>query len=206
MLTIVGGADPLVTPKIRETGQIMKTTALTLALFVCGLILLRARGNPPADLQFTADKKMILPADYREWVWLSSGLGMSYTPDAANNENPSFDNVFASPSAYQEFKKTGTWPDRAVLILEVRKSLSHSSINTSGRFQSDVAAIEAHVKDPRLPGKWAFYAFGTGTSGTLIPKPASCYTCHEQHAAVDTTFVQFYPTLLKIAQEKKTLP
>ena len=32
-----------------------------------------------------------------------------------------------------------------------------------------------------------------------------CYTCHTQHAAVDTTFVQFYPTLLPIAQSKGTL-
>lgn len=34
---------------------------------------------------------------------------------------------------------------------------------------------------------------------------ADCYSCHEQHAAVDTTFVQFYPTLLEIAKQKKTL-
>jgi hypothetical protein len=32
-----------------------------------------------------------------------------------------------------------------------------------------------------------------------------CYSCHEQHAAVDTTFVQFYPTLLEIAKKKGTL-
>jgi hypothetical protein len=29
--------------------------------------------------------------------------------------------------------------------------------------------------------------------------------CHEQHGAVDTTFVQFYPTLMPKAQEMKTL-
>jgi hypothetical protein len=33
---------------------------------------------------------------------------------------------------------------------------------------------------------------------------AVCYSCHEQHAAVDTTFVQFYPTLLEIAKAKHT--
>jgi hypothetical protein len=32
-----------------------------------------------------------------------------------------------------------------------------------------------------------------------------CYSCHEQHGAVDTTFVQFYPTLLPIATQKGTL-
>jgi len=39
----------------------------------------------------------------------------------------------------------------------------------------------------------------------MVPKDASCYSCHEQHAAVDTTFVQFYPTLLPIAKQKGTL-
>jgi acyl carrier protein phosphodiesterase len=39
----------------------------------------------------------------------------------------------------------------------------------------------------------------------LMPQAASCYSCHEQHAAVDTTFVQFYPTLLGIAKAKSTL-
>jgi len=40
---------------------------------------------------------------------------------------------------------------------------------------------------------------------TLVPSGAPCYTCHVAHGAVDTTFVQFYPTLMPIAQRKKTL-
>ena len=39
----------------------------------------------------------------------------------------------------------------------------------------------------------------------MIPTSADCYTCHAAHAAVDTTFVQFYPTLLPIAEHKGTL-
>jgi hypothetical protein len=39
----------------------------------------------------------------------------------------------------------------------------------------------------------------------LIPQAASCYSCHAAHAAVDTTFAQFYPTLLPVAQAKGTL-
>ena len=64
-----------------------------------------------------------------------------------------------------------------------------------------------HVKDEaRFPGKWAFFSFDSPTSnGTLIPQGAPCYTCHAAHGAVDTTFVQFYPTLLPLAQKKGTL-
>jgi hypothetical protein len=39
----------------------------------------------------------------------------------------------------------------------------------------------------------------------MVPTTAECYSCHEQHAAVDNTFVQFYPTLLPIAESKGTL-
>ncbi len=67
--------------------------------------------------------------------------------------------------------------------------------------------MEVHVKDQqRFPGQWAFFGFGrSGQSGTLIPTSAACYSCHQQHGAVDTTFVQFYPTLLEIAKQKGTV-
>jgi hypothetical protein len=67
--------------------------------------------------------------------------------------------------------------------------------------------IEVHVKDEaRFPGKWAFFSFDSPSgNGTLIPEGAPCYTCHTAHAAVDTTFVQFYPTLLPVAKTKGTL-
>jgi hypothetical protein len=39
----------------------------------------------------------------------------------------------------------------------------------------------------------------------MIPQSADCYSCHAEHGAVDTTFVQFYPTLLPIAKAKATL-
>ena len=53
--------------------------------------------------------------------------------------------------------------------------------------------------------KWAFYAREKDGNEHLIPRPASCYTCHEEHAAVDTTFTQFYPTLLPIAKANHVL-
>jgi hypothetical protein len=39
----------------------------------------------------------------------------------------------------------------------------------------------------------------------MIPMSEDCYACHRDHAAVDTTFVQFYPTLLPLATQKGTL-
>jgi hypothetical protein len=93
-------------------------------------------------------------------------------------------------------------------VLEVREARTKGSINQRGHFQgTDLMGLEVHVKDEtRFPGKWAFFEFDSLVkNGTLIPQGAPCYTCHAAHAAVDTTFVQFYPTLIPIAQAKKTL-
>jgi len=158
---------------------------------------------------YDKDGKMLPPTNYREWIYLTSGIGMSYDPQPAGMEDhSSFDNVFVNPEAYRSFLDTGTWPDKTVLVLEARAAQSNGSINQHGHFQAGgITDLEVHVKDEtRFPGKWAFFSFDSASgNGTLIPFAAPCYTCHTAHAAVDTTFVQFYPTLLPIAQKKGTL-
>jgi hypothetical protein len=161
------------------------------------------------DPKYTSDGLMRMPTQYREWIFLSSGLGMTYGPAGQTNAqgNQRFDNVFVSPAAYKSFLKTGTWPDKTVMVLEGRGSESKGSINKAGHFQSGAAmGLEVHVKDEnRFPGKWAFFDVASESKATLFPQTANCYSCHVEHAAVDTTFVQFYPTLLPIAQKKGTL-
>ena len=152
---------------------------------------------------------MLRPEDYRQWVWLSSGFGMAYGPGTqASNPDPPFDNVFVNPEAYRAFLKTGTWPDKTVLVLEVRSSQQKGSINQRGHFQGDSTRVEVHVKDvTRFPQrKWAFYMFGE--SAKSVPPAGTettCFSCHEKSGAVDTTFVQFYPVLRDVAKAKGTL-
>ncbi|HVO46296.1 MAG TPA: cytochrome P460 family protein [Steroidobacteraceae bacterium] len=158
-------------------------------------------------LAYTPDGRLKFPQAYREWVYLSSGLDMSYRKGAGADGQSVFDNVFASPAAYREFLSTGTWPDGTLLVLEQRGAQEKGSINQSGRFQSgDPLGVEVHVKDTqRFPGGWAFFEFAGTGPGVLLPPAAECYACHREHGVVDTTFVQFYPTLLKIAKERGTV-
>lgn len=159
----------------------------------------------------TYDKngQMLPPTNYREWIYLTSGIDMSYAPKMAGMEDQStFDNLFVNPEAYRSFLETGTWPDKTVMVLEARVAHSKGSINQNGHFQAGgVVDLEVHVKDEaHFPHKWAFFSFDpAGGNGKLFPQTAACYTCHTAHAAVDTTFVQFYPTLLPFAEKKGTL-
>jgi len=162
-----------------------------------------------AQPRYTADGQLTLPGHYREWVFLSSGLGMTYqAPAAQSGEHaPAFTNVFVNPAAYRSFVSTGKWPDKTMLVLEVRASSSQGSINRAGSYQSDVLAIEGEVKDSaKFPGNgWAFFGFGKSTTGKMLARSADCYNCHLEHGAVDNTFVQFYPVLMEIAKQKGTL-
>ena len=173
--------------------------------------LTASSGSSP---QFTRDNRLVLPKDYRDWIFLASGLGMTYgtpetargTPETARQQN--FDNVFVHPAAYREFVRTGRWPDHTVFVLEVRAAAEKGSINTAGHYQTGVLSIEAEVKDrTRFPdGEWGYFAFGSKADPAApLPKAQGCQACHSQNGAVESTFVQFYPTLLPIARAKGTL-
>jgi hypothetical protein len=181
---------------------------LKLALLASALLLSAMPAKPPAAsssdaLTYAANGNLVMPANYREWIFLTSGVDMSYS-STKDPDHHVFDNVFVNPASYRAFLATGTWPDKTTFILEIRGADSPISINKRGHTQSaEATGHEIHVKDN---GKWTFYDLPENSKeATLIPPPATCYTCHEAHAAVATTFVQFYPTLLPIAQAKHTL-
>ena len=161
-------------------------------------------GHPRYD----ANGRLVFPTDYRDWVFLSSGLNMSYSDAADTSGMNMFGNTFAPRAAYAAFKATGRWPDRTVLLIENRVAATKGSINKRGQFQTaETMGFEAHVKDLHaFKGGWGFFAFGNDEKpAALIPYSAQCYSCHQAHAAADTTFVQFYPTLLPVAAKLQTL-
>jgi len=195
----------------------MKRAWILIALWTLALLLAVTAPTPQASTNnetsanspvYTADGNLKFPTQYREWVYVTSGVDMSYGP-GADMGHSMFDNVFVNPEAYKAFLQTGTWPDKTTLVLEVRMAGSKGSINKNGHFQTgEVMGREVHVKDEaRFAGtvKWAFFSSEDGSTGKLLPKEMDCYSCHAQHGAVDTTFVQFYPTLLEVAKKKNTL-
>ncbi len=160
-----------------------------------------------AGPEFNGAGELLRPSDYREWIYLTSGLGMTYgSPEAAAKNSPSFDNVFVNPASYKAFMQTGKWPDKTMFILEIRSAETEVSINRAGRTQGAIIAVEAAVKDEaRYPEKWAYFGFGDKASAKPFPKTASCFSCHTKNGGVENTFTQFYPTAMQVARAKGTV-
>jgi hypothetical protein len=161
-----------------------------------------------ADPQFTKAGELIRPAsDYREWIYLTTGLGMNYSSENTA-ENPLFDNVFVTPAAYRVFKASGHWPDHVMFVIEPHQSVTKGSINKGGRYQGErTTFLEVAVKDTkRFKDGWGYFSFNKDAAIAKAFGPEGhCNECHGKNAAVENTFVQFYPTLLPIAKAKGTL-
>jgi len=173
-----------------------------LIVFAGGAGILRA-GMPdaaPGQPQYTADNQLLRPSDYRDWVFLSAGLGMNYNTQMGHEM---FTNVFVPQWAYQEFMKSGKWPEKTMFVVEERGATSKGSINKLGKYQTaDLMGIGVEVKDAaHFPDKWAYFNFDEDTKSAAANPKEGCWTCHEQHAAVEHSFVQFYPTLKPVAKK-----
>jgi hypothetical protein len=185
----------------------------TFALVTACLVLFsRTAERPPGPAQvtvgpqFTADGRLVRPEGYRRWVFASSGYGMSYSQSSSGMQM--FTNVFVTPTAYDYFVANGRWPDKTMFVLEVYGSTSRGSINKHGSYQTDLSGLDVEVKDEaRFPDKWAYFNFSetAKTASADTPSKNDCWNCHEQNAAVEHAFVQFYPELLSIARAKGTI-
>jgi Cytochrome P460 len=181
----------------------MRRAVLVVAVMILCLALGHAVASDDAvgaaKAQFSGDR-LVRPEGYREWIYLSSGLGMNYSPMPGSHEM--FTNVFVPQWAYRAFVASGKCPDHTWFVLEDRDQQTIGSINKTGHFQTDLMGLAAEVKDEqRFPDKWAYFGFrGDDTTAAVNPKE-NCWVCHENNAAVEHTFVQFYPTLKPIAQK-----
>jgi hypothetical protein len=186
--------------------------AVALSGLMLGALAMRvSRSQTPASAalgpQFTADGKLVRPEGYRRWVYVSSGLGMSYT-QRADDSMQMFTNVFVNPASYDYYLTHGTWPDKTIFVLELYGSTSQGSINKHGNYQKDFMGLDVEVKDEkRYADKWAYFGFNSGekASGPNTPSKNDCWQCHDSNAAVEHSFVQFYAELLKVAKEKGTI-
>jgi len=195
------------TVKKRSLRTSLKVVLLALALLwagVAGVNLLRADDSPElknmVKPKYSEGKELILPEDYRTWVFVGASIGLSYSEstrtDAAATPG-AFHHIYIQPEAYAHFKRTGQFPEKTLLVMEVHRADQKVSINKGGFFEGDRVAVEVALKDhEKFEEGWAYFDFANGKKKTSSAFPkASCFSCHKEHGADDNVFTQFYPVL-----------
>ena len=160
------------------------------------------------SVQFTDDGQLLQPIGYRKWVY----VGTPITPNDMNHGKaafPEFHSVYINPHSYEQYEKTGKFPNGTVLIKELCSVGSKQATSGSGYFMGDFTGLEVLMKDTERfkhePGNWGFFSFGHEyplKTAAKIQPTASCSDCHGGAADDDYVFTQYYP-VLRAAKDKQ---
>jgi hypothetical protein len=72
--------------------------------------------------EYTKDGDLMLPKNWRSWVYVGSPL----TPDGLNDSKegfPEYHNVYIEPGSYEIYKKTGAFPEGTIMFKELQRVL-----------------------------------------------------------------------------------
>jgi hypothetical protein len=75
----------------------------------CLVLLVAAPEENSTKPKYDPKGNLQRPADYRDWELLSAGYGINYSPAPGGHEL--FTNVFVQRWAYEDFLKSGKWPE-----------------------------------------------------------------------------------------------
>jgi hypothetical protein len=189
----------------------MKTKAFLAVLFlllVAGVVSVRlvesraASSSAMTVPEYDGEGRMLRPDGYRNWVFVGSALGLRYEGEGNADGPGSFHNVYIQPEAYEEFHRTGGFPEKTILAMESYSAGTREpkSNLTAGFFEDELIGFSAAVKDKeRFPEGWGYVSFqrdGSKTADWAMPfEKERCYDCHVEHGATDNVFTQFYPML-----------
>lgn len=157
---------------------------------------------------FNDKGELLLPVDFRKWVFIGAPL----TPHALNDGAagfPEFHNVYIEPAAYDYYVKHGNWPEGTMMVKELQLTKEGtfddgSRLESSGRgyFPAKVNGMDVSVKDSKRfadTNGWGFFNFGHNAppykkSAAEAPIEA-CAGCHIANAHKDMVYSDFYEQL-----------
>lgn len=134
---------------------------------VVSAALLGQVGRALPAAQFEGKYTLLRPDRYLEWESVGSG-------------------VYVDPAGYAEYEKSGTFPERTVIVM--KRTRSEAVNDPHGDFS-------VSVKDSsRFEGGWGFFDL-SGKSKAVAATDGTCQPCHKVNAQTDHVFTQFYPAL-----------
>lgn len=165
--------------------------------------LLAGASVSAADFAVNVDPSGVisLPADFRT-KFTHLGSWVLSDPDSPGH---GFHDVYASPEAVDEYRKTGHFPDGTVLVKEIR-SIAKGPMTTGAAAWADMPMKWfVMVKDGkgRFPGSplwkdgwgWALFTAGNPGKNIAASYETACKSCHEPAASTDRVYIQGYPAL-----------
>jgi YHS domain-containing protein len=185
------------------------TCTLLAGLFVIGGMVAARQGMATTTTdgvmpQYDDEGNLLLPDDYKEWRFVGSSLGLSYTEGPPGGEM--FHHTLMEPTAYDDFARTGGFREGTMFVLLLHGTGQGELPQRQGRFASEIHGIEMAVKDrTHVAEGWGYYNFGgmSGIRDRARAMPASaCYSCHRENARRDHVFTQFYPLLESVAPKE----
>ena len=159
--------------------------ALVLVISATVFAQLRHVAAKPADLAGVIEDGSILslPKGYQDWVLVGRSSHWAH----AGAKGDDVQNVYMNPIAYREYRRTGSFPEGAVMVLQPAAP-------------AGTATLVASVKDRRSADGWSYFRFDAvsgqvARKASALPESEGCVACHRERAAKDHVFTQFYPSL-----------
>ena len=155
---------------------------------------------------FGGEDSLVRPEGYRDWPYVGTSDGRNHpgNPDVdreGSRDAALYRNVYIDPSAYQEYARTGEFPEGTVMVSELVSSAAAES-----KYEATSVGLEASVKDSgRFERGWGFFRFtdseGNLTARALVSPEEACWSCHNKRAETDHVFTQSYPVLRSVGSE-----
>jgi hypothetical protein len=189
----------------------MMRTAIMLSVLVALFCGSASAGQNSAGFSPYVDAKgnISFPTDFRStWVHLGTWVATSKPQAGMGAEQaapvPGFHDVYTQTSSLRIYKKSGTWPDGSVIVMEVR-ALAWDDLATGHvMMEGDPLQWFMMVKDNkgRFPGNpiwgngwgWAMFKPAAAAPNTVKDFKQDCFGCHEP-ASNDFIYRQGYPVL-----------
>jgi len=158
--------------------------------------------------QYDSSGALLRPRNFETWVFVGSSTGLTYEPGIPSRGGGEFHDVYIRPESYREYARTGKFPEKTVLVLALYPPEENVSPARGGYFEGDLEGMAVAVKDhEHFSEGWAYFNFGEAghleDKARVNPKQM-CFACHNQHAADDNVFVQFYPVLRQVMKANRS--
>lgn len=178
-------------------------TGVLVAIALAGLAALPAAEGGGKGFSPHVDGKgnISLPRDFRAtWAHLGSRAVPSQTEPGSG-----FHDVYTQPESLRTYRKTGKFPDGAVLVMEVRKATWDDMPTGHVVSAGDVSHWFVMVKDakgrfeghPNWGQGWGWAEFRAADPNANVSKDyrKDCLPCHEPARETDWVYTEGYPTL-----------